>query len=65
MLILKSYPLIHKTLEDLKFDIAYFLEGNIKVTEAYFSPIIVRCTNTKPIKGKKLKLVSLMIIVFL
>ena len=31
-LMLKSFPLIYKTLEDLRFDIAYFLEGNIKVS---------------------------------
>lgn len=55
VLILKSYPLIYKTLEDLRFDIAYFLEGNIKVTEAYFSPIVLRCANTKSIRNRKIK----------
>ena len=54
-LMLKSYPLIYKTLEDLSFDIAYFIEGNIKVTETYDAPIILRCKNTNLLRGKKFK----------
>ena len=55
-LMIKSYPLVYKTLEELKFDIGYFIEGNIKVTEAYEAPIIVKCTNVKALKGKKIKI---------
>ena len=53
---IKSFPLVYKTLEELKFDIGYFIEGNIKVTEAYEAPIIVKCTNVKALKGKKIKI---------
>jgi capsular exopolysaccharide synthesis family protein len=55
-LMLKSYPMIYKTLEDLRFDISYFIEGNIKVTETYDAPILVRCKNTNSLKGKKFKI---------
>jgi capsular exopolysaccharide synthesis family protein len=55
-LMLKSYPLIYKTLSELRFDIAYFIEGNIKVTETYEAPIIVKCIDSKPIRGKQIKI---------
>ena len=32
---LKSYPLIYKTVNDLGFNIEYFIQGNIKTTEFY------------------------------
>ena len=53
---IKSYPLVYKTLRDLRFDIAYFIEGNIKVTETYDSPILLRCRNAKSLKGKKIRI---------
>ena len=34
--ILTSFPLIFKTLSDLRFDISYFIKGNIKTSESYF-----------------------------
>ena len=54
-LMIKSYPLIYKTLQDLSFNIAYFIEGNIKGTETYDAPIILICVNTIPLEGKVLK----------
>jgi hypothetical protein len=55
-LMLKAYPLIYKTLQGLRFDIAYFIEGNIKVTETYEAPIILKCINTQPLRGKRVKI---------
>ena len=55
-LLLKSFPIVNKTLKDLRFDIAYFIEGNIKVTETFYAPIIVNCANTSTIKGKGFKI---------
>ena len=54
-LILRSYPLIYRTLEELRFDIAYFIEGNIKVTETYNSPIVLNCKNVTKLQGRKIK----------
>ena len=53
---LKSFPLIYETLKDLKFNIAYFIEGNIKVTETYDSPVIVKCVDTRGIQGKTIRI---------
>ena len=55
-LMIKSYPLIYKTLEDLAFDITYYIEGNVKVTETFESPIILKCKNAQFLKGKKIKI---------
>tara|TARA_B100000925_G_C22004532_1_gene472950 strand:+ start:163 stop:2466 length:2304 start_codon:yes stop_codon:yes gene_type:complete len=55
-LLINSFPLIYKTLEDLRFDIVYYIEGNIKVTETFNSPFIIKCNNTSNLKGKKIKL---------
>ena len=35
------FPLIAKTVEDLRFDISYFIVGNIKTSETYIAPIKV------------------------
>lgn len=35
--IIRSYPLIQRTLEDLNFGVAFYKEGNILTTEAYNS----------------------------
>ena len=35
MMILKSYPLIYKTIEELEFDIVYFLIGDVIIAETY------------------------------
>ena len=51
-LMIKSFPLVYKTLQDLQFDISYYIEGSIKTSETYIAPIDVRCTNTETIKGK-------------
>ena len=55
-LMIKSYPLIYKTLSELSFNIAYFIEGNIKVTETYDAPIVVKCIDSKSLRGKKIKI---------
>lgn len=55
-LLIKSFPIVNKTLKDLRFDIAYFIEGNIKVTETFYAPIIVNCANTSAAKGKEFKI---------
>ena len=49
-LILKSYPLVYSTLEQLKFDVAYDIVGNIKVSETYIAPFKVECNNTASVK---------------
>ena len=55
-MLLKSYPLIYKTLLDLRFDISYYIIGNIKVSETYNSPVILSCKNTSKLTGKSLKI---------
>ena len=42
-LILKSYPLVYSTLEKLKFDITYYLVGNIK-SVLFNTPFVVKST---------------------
>ena len=51
-LMLKSFPLIYSTLQQLKYDIAYFIVGNIMVTESFHAPVIVTCNNVKLLAGK-------------
>ena len=53
-LMIKSFPLVYKTLQDLRFDISYYIKGNIKISETYAAPIHVRCAKTEEIKGKKI-----------
>ena len=53
-LMIKSFPLVYKTLQDLRFDISYYIEGNIKTSETYTSPIYLTCADTDNIKGKKI-----------
>ena len=36
-----SYPLVFETVSDLRFDVSYFLEGNIKTSESFSPPIKV------------------------
>ena len=38
-----SYPLVFETVEDLRFDIYYYVSGNIKTTESLIAPIKVLC----------------------
>ena len=49
---LKSYPLILKTITELNFDIAYYIVGNIMVSETFHAPVIVNCQNTNSLIGK-------------
>ena len=53
---IKAYPLIKKTLEDLNFDISYFIEGNIKTTESYYTPIKLICNEAQALSGNKIKI---------
>ena len=55
-LLIKSYPIVNKTLKDLRFDIGYFNDGNIKTTETYQTPVYVKCKNTKSLKNKSFKI---------
>ncbi|MAR39438.1 MAG: hypothetical protein CMD22_01905 [Flavobacteriales bacterium] len=43
--IFTSYPLVFQTVSDLRFDISYDLEGNIKTTESFHAPIKVLCSS--------------------
>ncbi len=36
-----SFPLVFQTVSDLRFDISYYLVGNIKTSETYIAPIKV------------------------
>jgi len=51
-LMIKSFPLVYRTLQDLRFDISYYIEGNIKTSETYIAPINLICANTEKIKGR-------------
>ena len=42
--IFTSYPLVLQTVSDLRFDISYYLEGNIKTAESFHAPIKVFCS---------------------
>ena len=46
-LLLRSYPLIYKTLQDLKFNISYAIVGNIKVTETFVSPFLLEVLSSE------------------
>ena len=52
--LLRSYPLIYKTIKQLKFDISYYIVGNIMVSEAYIAPIILECSNSNALIGKSI-----------
>ena len=53
-LMLKSYPLVYETLEDLRFDIAYYIVGNIKVSETYIAPVVLICNDISSLIGKSI-----------
>ena len=53
-LVLKSYPLVYSVLEELKFDIAYYIIGNIKVSETFFAPVRIECSDISKIVGKNI-----------
>jgi len=58
-LMLKSYPLVHKTLKDLRFDIGYFIVGNIKVSETFHAPILLNCNYTEKLSGESIEITIL------
>ena len=41
--LITSFPIVFKTVSDLRFDIGYFLKGNVKTSESLFAPIEVIC----------------------
>ena len=51
--LLRSYPLIYSTIEELKFDISYYIVGNIMVSETFLSPIVFEASNSKKLIGKR------------
>ena len=53
-LVLKSYPLVYSVLEDLGFDISYYIVGNIKVSETFIAPIRIECSDVSKITGKNI-----------
>ncbi|MBT3571285.1 MAG: hypothetical protein HN498_02875, partial [Flavobacteriales bacterium] len=55
-LMLKSYPLVHKTLKDLRFNIEYCIVGNIKVSETFHAPILLNCNSTEKLSGKSIEI---------
>jgi len=54
--LIKSFPLIYRTLKDLRFDISYYIKGHVKTTETFLSPIILDCSDTEGIVGKKVRI---------
>ena len=53
-LVLKSYPLVYSVLEDLGFDIVYYIVGNIKVSETFIAPVRIECSDVSKIIGKNI-----------
>ena len=53
-LVLKSYPLVYSVLEELEFNIAYYIIGNIKVSETFIAPVIIECSDVSNIIGKNI-----------
>ena len=53
-LVLKSYPLVYSVLEDLGFDIAYYIVGNIKVSETFIAPVRIECRDVSKLIGKNI-----------
>ena len=50
--LITSFPIVFKTVSELRFDIGYYLKGNVKTSESLFAPIEVICdkelTQSKP-----------------
>ena len=58
-LMIKSYPLVHKTLKDLRVDIGYVIIGNIKVSETLHAPILLNCNYTEKLAGESIEIIIL------
>jgi len=50
-LVLRSFPLIYSTLEELGFDVSYYIVGNIMVAESYHAPIRFVCDDVSLLIG--------------
>ena len=53
-LVLKSFPLVYSVLEDLGFDISYYIVGNVKVSETFISPVRIECSDVSKVIGKNI-----------
>ncbi|MBT5859264.1 MAG: polysaccharide biosynthesis tyrosine autokinase [Flavobacteriales bacterium] len=57
-----SFPLVYQTVEDLRFDVSYFIVGSIKTSEVLSSPIIVSCdlsiTTKNPVQSFEVKILD-------
>ncbi len=54
ILLLRSFPLIYKTLEDLRYDISYSVIGRVKKSEIYKSPVNLICPYSHNLQGRSL-----------
>ena len=59
ILLIKSYPLIYTTLEQLRFDISYHLIGSIKDAEIYEVPIQIICPEKHNLYNHSLKFTNI------
>ena len=55
ILLLKSYPLIYQTLEQLRFDISYYIIGSVKDSEIFEVPIKIICAEDYNLYNQSLK----------
>ena len=58
-LVLKSYPLVYSVLEELGFDISYYIVGNIKVSETFIAPVRIECSDVSKLIGKNITIESI------
>ena len=60
--LLSSYQLVLQTVSDLRFDVSYYLVGNIKTSESLSAPIKIICdtsmTQNNPITSFKIEVIN-------
>ena len=59
ILLLKSYPLIYATLEQLRYDITFYLIGSVKNSEIYEVPIQIICDKEHNLYNQTLKFTNI------
>ena len=59
ILLLKSYPLIYATLEQLRYDITFYLIGSVKNAEIYEVPIQIICDKEHNLYNQTLKFTNI------
>src|SRR5690606_12466749 len=53
--ILKSYPLMKSVIDELDFDVSFYLEGNFLTSEAYeFIPVEAKVLNDSTVNSRKM-----------